>query len=234
MNKESFLKILKNGLNDFPEGELSDILFYYKDYFDSAIEQGKNYDEIINELGDPYDIVKNYRYNKENPILSQSIVVSDSSDNSQDSGNFKSKNNYEKNSYINKKKNNHSSNLIVSLLIIALSFILLGPSILGAVGVIGSIFLAVIVSSFSLSVAGTITLIGKVVHGIGLTILPEFIVDFPNSVLAFSVLGSIFLFVFSVLLLYYFIKLLIHLSKKFFNWSSRKIRGKDNGKQKNN
>lgn len=225
MSKEEFLEILKNGLNDFPEGELSDILFYYKDYFDLATEQGKNYDDIVNELGDPYDVVRKYRYNKENPILSPSIVVSDSSDNSQSSGNFNSKNNYEKNSYIYKKKKNHSSNLITSLLIIALSLILLGPSILGVVGVIGSIFLAVIVSSFSLSVAGTITLIGKVVHGIGLTILPEFIVDFPNSVLAFSVLGSIFLFIFSLLLLYYFIKLLIHWSKKFFNWSSRKIRG---------
>lgn len=223
MSKEEFLEILKNGLNDFPEGELSDILFYYKDYFDLATEQGKNYDDIVNELGDPYDVVRKYRYNKENPILSPSILVSDSSDNSQSSGNFNSKNNYEKNSYIYKK--NHSSNLIISLLIIGLSLILLGPSILGVVGVIGSIFLAVIVSSFSLSVAGTINLIGKVVHGIGLTILPEFIVDFPNSVLAFSVLGSIFLFIFSLLLLYYFIKLLIHWSKKFFNWSSRKIRG---------
>lgn len=223
MSKEEFLEILKNGLNDFPEGELSDILFYYKDYFDLAIEEGKNYNEIINELGDPHDIVRKYRYNKENPILSPSIVVNDYSNNSQDSGNFKSKDNYEKNSYIHKKKKN-PGNLIVSLLIIVLSFILLAPSILGAVGVIGSIFLAVIVSSFSLSIAGTITLIGKVVHGIGLTILPEFIVDFPNSVLAFSVLGSIFLFIFSVLLLYYFIKLLIRWSKKFLNWSSRKIK----------
>lgn len=31
MSKEAFLEILKSGLNDFPEGELSDILFYYKD-----------------------------------------------------------------------------------------------------------------------------------------------------------------------------------------------------------
>lgn len=225
MSKEEFLEILKNGLNDFPEGELSDILFYYKDYFDLAIEQGKNYDEIINELGDPYDIVRKYRYNKENSMLNPSLLVTNSIDNSQDSGTFKSKDYYEKNPYINKKKKNHSSNLVVSLLIIALSFVLLAPSILGAVGVVGSVFLAVIVSSFSLSIAGTITLIGKVVHGVGLTILPEFIVDFPNSVLAFSVLGSIFLFIFSVLLLYYFIKLLIHWSKKFFNWSSRKIKG---------
>lgn len=225
MSKEEFLEILKNGLSDFPEGELSDILFYYKDYFDLSTEQGKNYDDIVNELGDPYDVVRKYRYNKENPILSPSIVVSDSSDNYQSSEKFRAKNNYEKNSCIYKKKSTHSTNLIFSLLIIALSFILLVPSILGVAGVIGSIFLAVIVSSFSLSVAGTITLIGKVVHGIGLTILPEFILDFPNSVLAFSVLGSIFLFIFSVLLLYFFIKLLIHWSKKFFNWSSKKVKG---------
>lgn len=225
MSKEDFLEILKNGLNDFPEGDLSDILFYYKDYFDSATEQGKNYDEIINELGDPYDIIRNYRSNKENTISNQLIITSDSNDNSKESTGFKSENNYEQSSHIKSEKNNSSINTLVILLIAAFSFILFAPPILGFIGVIGGMFLAGIVASFSLSAVGTIALIGKVLHNIGLTVLPKFILDFPNSVLAFSVLGSIFLFIFSVLLLFYFIKLLIHLSKKFFNWSSRKIKG---------
>ena len=34
MTKELFLEILKDGLYDFPEGELSDILYDYKEHFD--------------------------------------------------------------------------------------------------------------------------------------------------------------------------------------------------------
>ena len=61
MNKKDFLSILANGLKDFPEKELADILFDYQEHFTIGKSNGKTEEEIINELGNPYEIVYQYR-----------------------------------------------------------------------------------------------------------------------------------------------------------------------------
>lgn len=61
MNKKDFLSILANGLKDFPEKELADILFDYQEHFTVGKSNGKTEEEIIDELGNPYEIVYQYR-----------------------------------------------------------------------------------------------------------------------------------------------------------------------------
>lgn len=50
MIKDIFLDILRQDLNDFPEGKLSDILYDYKKHFDIGFSSGKSDDEIIINL----------------------------------------------------------------------------------------------------------------------------------------------------------------------------------------
>ena len=61
MNKNEFLSILASGLKDFPEKELADILFDYLEHFTIGKSNGKTEEEIIKELGTPYEIVYQYR-----------------------------------------------------------------------------------------------------------------------------------------------------------------------------
>ena len=63
MNKMEFFKILEEGLIDFPAHELQEILYDYKEHFSNAQSDGKTEEEIIEELGDPYTIVNQYRSN---------------------------------------------------------------------------------------------------------------------------------------------------------------------------
>ena len=61
MTKYEFLNIIANGLRDFPKQELQDILYDYEEHFRNGFADEKTDEEIINELGDPYKIVNQYR-----------------------------------------------------------------------------------------------------------------------------------------------------------------------------
>lgn len=61
MSKNEFLSILANGLKDFPEKELADIIFDYQEHFTVGLSNGKTEEEIIDELGNPYELVYQYR-----------------------------------------------------------------------------------------------------------------------------------------------------------------------------
>ncbi|MGL5085462.1 MAG: DUF1700 domain-containing protein [Clostridium sp.] len=122
MTKELFLEILKDGLSDFPEGELSDILYDYKEHFDVGFASGKSEEEIIEDLGEPNSIVDQYRngylkkYEENSEDESEDFNKSNSSNTSSNNTNNK----------YTSAKYNKSNSLIISAIIIILTLILFG------------------------------------------------------------------------------------------------------------
>lgn len=61
MTQNEFFNILMDGLKDFPETRLHDIISYYEYNLSLRLTAGETEEEIINDLGDPNSIVKKYR-----------------------------------------------------------------------------------------------------------------------------------------------------------------------------
>lgn len=61
MTQNEFFNILMDGLKDFPEAKLQDIISYYQNIFSLELSAGKTEEEIISELGNPNLIVNKYR-----------------------------------------------------------------------------------------------------------------------------------------------------------------------------
>lgn len=240
MTKQMFLDILKTGLSDLPTGILGDILYEYKDYFDTEIASGKTEDEISEELGSPYEIINKYRdgYLKKytpNENNSSNYNSSDFIDANYSNVNEEKENinhNYTEN---NNKTNTindtepsktNTTNIILTLIILVLGLIFLGPMILGlGAGTLGLI-VGMLGATFALSIAGIGILVGKVVtNTVGIFVFPAFILDFPNSVIVLMVIGSVLSFIFFFLVGYYLIKWIIRLLARFIDWLSLKIKG---------
>lgn len=56
-----FLEQLKFLLSDLPESEVDEIVYDYKEHFESALIQGKSEADVIRDLGDVKVIAKQYR-----------------------------------------------------------------------------------------------------------------------------------------------------------------------------
>lgn len=227
MTKELFLDILKDGLYDFPEGELSDILYDYKEHFDVGFASNKSEDEIISELGEPHDIVAQYR----NGYLKKcepEIKNEDKNEEYTDSNYSKdySSNTTNNETYNADTKKNQSNTLIVTSIIVVLALILFGPIatalVLSCTGLLFGLFGA----SLGLLVASGSVLICKFFTStVGIFALPEFMLNFPDPVLVLIFFGSLCLFILSILCLYYFIKQCIRWAKQLLNWTSTKLKG---------
>jgi len=63
MNKEEFLKQLRGKLKNVSKEEKEDILYDYEEHFKVGLEQGRTEKEIIEALGNPSDIAKQYVVN---------------------------------------------------------------------------------------------------------------------------------------------------------------------------
>lgn len=61
MTKIEFFNIIMNGLKDFPEIKLQQIISYYENRFSTGTSYGKTESEIISEIGDPNLLVNKYR-----------------------------------------------------------------------------------------------------------------------------------------------------------------------------
>lgn len=258
MNKKEFLSILANGLKDFPEKELADILFDYQEHFTIGKSNEKTEEEIIDELGNPYEIVYQYRcaylektsydtqetlnLNKDKSeaycdVNYEDVYTDINSHNSNDYSESTIKDNYDYNRYnesstINNDSadNGNMSNKswfaknfafgsmgMLKVILIILAFIFLSPFILalGAAGVgiifgIIGIFIGIIGGSFALSISGIAVMLSK----LGLVVLgasetPQFIIDFPNSVIILFIIGSLALTILLCMLTYYFIKWIV-------------------------
>ena len=192
MTKNEFLKILENGLKDFPQEELQDILYDYKEHFYNGEKEGKTEEEIINELGDPYVIVNQYR----------SGYVSPSANSKEYSSN--------RNNNINTNNNkDNTATKITKLIIFILGIIVLAPVIFGGgMGILG-VLIGIISIPFAFSIGGIGLLISKLgINFIGIS-LPPVISDFPTSVIVLITIGSIAGTILFIILGIYLIKLII-------------------------
>lgn len=248
MNKETFLNILKDGLSDFPEGSLADILYDYKEHFEVGFNSGKTEEEIINELGDPNDIVFQYRngylksydsptdensFNDFTEINEADFIneakfedVKFTTSNEENTNNKDKNNDYSYSKEPKNTTNKNVNNMLLGIIVLILVGFLFGPFAVGlSVSVVG-VLISLVAAFFALSIGGIGILVGKVVtNTIGVFVFPAFILDFPNSVIAFIVLGSVLgLLLFSICT-YYFVKLCIRLSVKFINWIVPLIKG---------
>lgn len=222
MTKELFLEILKDGLSDFPQGELSDILYDYKEHFDVGFASGKNEDEIIQELGEPHDIVAQYRngYLKQFESNDESKEDTNNDSNSNNSSEKTTSNHNESTTY------NKSNSFIITAIIIVLSLIFFGPIATGLAAGLMGIFVGLIGGSLGLLVASSGVLIGKfVTNTVGIFTFPEFMLNFPDSVLVLIFFGALCSFILSIICLYYIVKQFIRWIKQLVNWASTKLRG---------
>lgn len=195
MTKYEFLRIIEEGLKDFPPKELQDILYDYEEHFTNGKADGKTDQQIIEELGDPYTIVNQYR----NGYLQKT------------SNNYSKSNNY-----------NYTANKILKIVIIVLAASLFGTTALGIGGGIIGIILGLIGAIIGIGLAGISFIFSKVgLNIVGFTV-PSIINDLPTPVAILFAIGSIAGVIFGILLLISIIKLIIHLVKKLVNYFSSK------------
>lgn len=224
MNKMEFFKILEEGLIDFPAHELQEILYDYKEHFSNAQSDGKTEEEIIEELGDPYTIVNQYRSNymqvsatntEYEDTYEEKEPINETYTNYSDDSNEKYSNN----------TNNSSNSLINTILKICMVigllilFFPIGVAWLATVFGLGIGLLAI---PFAFSISGILMLLGK----FGFTILgfgvPAFFADFPTSVTLLITIGSVSATLICFILLIYLIKFIILIIKKLINKLSNK------------
>lgn len=225
MNKMEFFKILEEGLIDFPAHELQEILYDYKEYFSNAQSDGKTEEEIIEELGDPYTIVNQYRSNY--------IQVSTTNTEYEDTYEEKEAKNETYTNYnddSNKKYSNNSTNsssnslinIILKICMIVGLLILFFPIVIAGLATVLGLGTGLLAIPFAFSISGILMLLGK----FGFTILgfgvPAFFADFPTSVTLLITIGSISATLICFILLIYLIKFIILIIKKLMNKLSNK------------
>ena len=224
MNKMEFFKILEEGLIDFPAHELQEILYDYKDHFSNAQADGKTEEEIIEELGDPYTIVNQYRSNymqvsatntEYEDTYEEKEPINETYTNYSDDSNEKYSNN----------TNNSSNSLINTILKICMVIgllILFFPIGVAGLATVFGLGIGLLAIPFAFSISGILMLLGK----FGFTILgfgvPAFFADFPTSVTLLITIGSVSATLICFILLIYLIKFIILIIKKLINKLSNK------------
>ena len=115
MNQNEFFNILMDGLKDFPEIKLQDIISYYENNFRLGLASGKTEQEILSELGDPNLIVNKYRNEDlETPTRDAYITPGNNSNNNNNNNNFITEINSDNNSSINNDPNSIDEPAIVT------------------------------------------------------------------------------------------------------------------------
>ena len=219
MNKMEFFKILEEGLIDFPAHELQEILYDYKEHFSNAQSDGKTEEEIIEELGDPYTIVNQYRSNymqvsatntEYEDTYEEKEPINETYTNYSDDSNEKYSNN----------TNNSSNSLINTILKICMVIgllILFFPIGVAGLATVFGLGIGLLAIPFAFSISGILMLLGK----FGFTILgfgvPAFFADFPTSVTLLITIGSVSATLICFILLIYLIKFIILIIKKLIN-----------------
>lgn len=226
MTKYEFLRIIEEGLEDFPTNERNDILYDYEEHFTYGRADGKTDEEIINELGDPYEIVNQYRsgYIKH---IDKDTNSSEDNSNTSDSSSYNAEDNFNttsydptENDYTKPEADTKSSNTNIILKIIAISALIIvgGPTIIGILGALFGIAVTAIVVPISLCIAliaVTLSSYGIFIPGVS---IPNFLTDLPTASKILAIIGTIALLIFVIILMVYTIKAIILLIKKFTNW----------------
>ena len=219
-----FFKILEEGLIDFPAHELQEILYDYKEHFSNAQSDGKTEEEIIEELGDPYTIVNQYRSN----YMQVSATNTEYEDTYEEKEpNNETHTNYsdDSNEKYSNNTNNSSNSLINTILKICMVIgllILFFPIGVAGLATVFGLGIGLLAIPFAFSISGILMLLGK----FGFTILgfgvPAFFADFPTSVTLLITIGSVSATLICFILLIYLIKFIILIIKKLINKLSNK------------
>lgn len=179
MDRYEFLKILSQGLETFPEKERKDILYDYEEHFRVGKSSGKSDSEIIMELGDPYMIVAQYKYNYSNNYTESQNTDTSNSSYYSSTPNYNQDNDY----YCNRK----------SPLPQPLKIIILVALILTCFPVIGSIC-SFLIGMYGASIGLVIGGIGMMIGGITGSIASSFIyipASIPLSALILIGIGTV-------------------------------------------
>lgn len=241
MNKNEFLKIIKEGLNDFPPEQLEDVLYDYEQHFANAMADGKTEEEIIANLGDPFVIVNQYRNGYVQTVPEyESNNDSNATNNDNYSNNNFNNNDFTKqnpggynNNYNNGNFNGYnpnyrppynksgSANKILKLAIIVLSLIIFGPFALAIGATVFAVAISAILVPIAIGASGIGLMLSKVgVHLLGFS-APAALADFPMSATILITIGSIAASILMLLIFIYLVKGLIRLIRKFINRPSK-------------
>lgn len=195
MNKTEFINIISNGLCDFPEKIRKEIIADYEEHFSYGTAEGKTEPEIINELGDPYKIVKSYRenyfsrFNKDNNNID---------------------NNYD---IVPHKKRSPAFWIILIIILVMASPVIIGVS----AGIFGLVFgilaacVGIFVCGLGFLLAGAFGITGIVDNIMNINI------NIPVSSQILLGIGTICLAILIAILFFFIIKLIIFLIKQLIN-----------------
>lgn len=195
MNKTEFLNIISNGLCDFPEKIRKEILADYEEHFASGTAEGKTESEIINELGDPYKIVKSYRENYFSRFNKDNTTV---------------ENNYDS---IPRKKRSPAFWIILTVVLVLASPVIIGicAGIFGAAVGILAACVGVFVCGLGFLLAGAFGITGIINNVMNIDI------NIPVSSQILVGIGTICLSILIAILFFFIIKLIIFLIKQLIN-----------------
>ena len=227
MNKNEFFNILHEGLSDFPQKELDDIIYDYEEHFSNALSDGKSEEEIITELGDPFSIVNQYRSGYLQRVSTFEEEKETKSEHTSDKNNaYENKQGYHSNNNNNnfdpsydpyKAPTSSSVNNILKIAIVILAIIIIGPLGLGFFGGVFGVAIALIAVPVSLGFAS----FGLILAKFGITLFgftaPAFLADFPISALILTSCGSLFASIALIILFVCFIKIIIRIIKKIIS-----------------
>ena len=225
MNQNEFFNILMDGLKDFPEIKLQDIISYYENNFRLGLASGKTEQEILSELGDPNLIVNKYRNEDLETPTRDAYITPDNNNNNNNNNysNYNSKFNNNRSSDSNSsnfndqipknKTSQFNVNTLLKISIVILSLIIFFPVITGIIGCIFGLLgvaIGILFGSIGLLIGGTFT------SFVGGPNVPMFVANFPYPVIVLFSLGSISLSIILSLIFYYLCKFFIRISVKSF------------------
>lgn len=236
MTKIEFFNIIMNGLKDFPEIKLQQIISYYENRFSIGTSYGKTESEIISEIGDPNLLVNKYRNDflqsnlseaiphdsfiystertndnlKDDDYINYNIANSDSYDTSD---HYKSNNKnkaYNSERYSTSSKTSTSKNHINinTNIILKIGILILALTIFSPIitGIIGFI-IGILGLAIGLFVGGIGLLAGGAfTNFLDFPNIPLFISNFPFPAIVLFALGTIILSILLIILFYYFCK----------------------------
>jgi len=87
MKQNEFFNILMDGLKDFPETKLQDIISYYENKFTIGLISGITEEDIISELGNPDLIVEKHRNENSNTNFTSELNINDDDTNNNNNNN---------------------------------------------------------------------------------------------------------------------------------------------------
>lgn len=197
MNRDEFMKELKEGLKNEDYGTVSEIINDYEEYFAHGLLEGKTEEEICSELGTPQQIIDNF--------IEQGIVENPNKNKYQNETKEENKSHYSENK--NYSYNYREYNVPGIIGLVLLNFFLITCIVLPVGGAI-----------FGISIGFTLAVIPSFIGSL--------IMLFTGNTLLFFGAISISAFMLLALIgIYFLIKWIVRISKSYIKWNINVARG---------